>query len=437
MKKTLIATIVIVLSLSSVFSETMTIDIDKAVKLLHQNNNLLKMGAINLKIAKRGNDTSWINIFNFDPSLDISSYTEMDNDHSDPFIPGSSFHIGASISMGIDFSIADKIKQSALYYEEEKNTYNNSLQYMEGDLKAEFYNLILLSEEIEILEKGLNLAAKRYNQTEGKFSRGLVSELEVLRTKIAYEKQRPGLSSKKAGYEKSLMLFKARLGLELDQEIIIEGSLNSDAFSFDKEVLLGKYMSNSLVLKNMNNRLSLWEHEKKITALSNYAPNLSFSYTHDNLLSYDTDTSLWNFEEEGGIGFGSFNINLRLSLDRLIPGLGINTEIKNIQDNINIQEINITNTIVQSKVEILNTVAELENTIERLEINKMNVELTRDVYERTENAYQQGREILLNVEISQKDLLEAEGEVLKEKKNYLIGIINLEYKISTSIDEIN
>ncbi len=437
MKKTLIATIGILIFLSSVFSDVMTIDIDKAVELLHQNNLVLKAEALNIKVAKRNKDSAWMNIINFYPSLDISSDFEMDNDHINPFEPGSSFQIGASIYLGIDFSIADKIKQSSLFYENNKISYNKVSRNQEREIKSKFYNLILLGEEIEIIKKGLYLAEKRYKQTEAKFNKGLVSELEVLRTKIAYDKQRPGLSSKITQYDKSLMSFKALIGLDIDQEINIEGSLDSDVFTFDKEVLFGKYFANSLDLKGMSNWLKIDEQENRITALSNYAPNLSFSYTHENLLSYDSDTSLWNFEEEGGIGFGTFNINMSLSLDSLIPGLRPNIQIKNGKDSINKQKIYIENTMIQSKVEIMNSIAELENTIERLEINKMTVELARDVYERMDSAYQQGREILLNVEASQKDLLEAEGEVLKEKKNYLIGIINLEHKISTTIDEMN
>ncbi|MBI9098605.1 MAG: TolC family protein, partial [Spirochaetaceae bacterium] len=199
-------------------------------------------------------------------------------------------------------------------------------------------------------------------------------------------------------------------------------------------------LSKSLSLKSMQKTLEVMENGKSISALYAYTPMLTFSYQH-NLLTYNPFTTSpleekWSYNNSNGIGMGVFTISLSFSLDNYIPGSKSNVEIKNSKDQITQMKLQIQSAALDSEVEIINTLAKLENSIEQLEANKLNAELARKAYEMTSEAYQLGTKELLDVESAQNDLLSAEVAVLGVQLSYITELLNLEYTLNTSVEEI-
>jgi len=232
------------------------------------------------------------------------------------------------------------------------------------------------------------------------------------------------------------------LGIDRGQEVLINGSLDTDTYIFDADNLINNYLAKSLSLKSMNKNLEVLENAKTMTTQYAYTPTLALGYSLTPMQfnpwaeDYPMETDSWNFQDDDGIGMGVFTIGLQFSLDNYIPGSKKNVEIKNMNDQIRQLSLTIRESSLQAEVEILNTLAKLENSIEQLKANKLNVDLARKAYEMTNEAYQLGTKELLDVESAQNDLLSAEAKVLGEQFTYLSGILNLEYTLNTSIEEL-
>jgi len=445
MKKVSLLIIVSILSLTSVFAETVTIDIDTALELLHKNNINIQAASFDVKIAERNKKTVW-NAFL--PTLGVTAGTAlMDNPlgatgFNGPDEPRFGFDVSVSANLIINYALGAGIKNYRLLYEAGEISYEMAVKGLEMNTKIQFYSLLNLEEQLNIMKKGIDLAEKRYHQVQENYKNGLIPELDVLRTQVGYESQKPGYSNMQTQYDNMLLGFKVMLGIDRDQDVKLEGSLDTETYSFDQDELISRFLGKSLSLKSMNKNLEVLENAKSMTALYAYTPTLALGYSLTPMqlnpwaADYAAPTELWNFNEDGGIGMGMFTIGLSFSLDNYIPGSKKSVEISNMKDQIRQLKLSLRESALQSEVEIINTIAKLENSVEQMEANKLNVELARKAYEMTSEAYQLGTKELLDVESAQNDLLSAEAKVLGEQFTYISGLLNLEYTLNTSIEEI-
>jgi outer membrane protein TolC len=466
MKKIIVLTSALMMIAIPLFSQTEVLTIDKALELLHKNNLDIKAKAFDLDIAERNKRTSWNN---FLPTLGVSAgsalmmnpgYTESMS-LTGPSTPTPSngdqiIYLGEidepagpdDARFGLDFSLSANlmintalgpgIKNYRLQYEAGEISYEMALKGLEMNTKIQFYSLLNMEEQIKIMAKGIDLAEKRYLQVQENFRNGLIPELDVLRTQVAYESQKPGLSSMQTQYDNMLMKFKVMLGIDREQPVELEGSLDTETYRFDGDNLIEKYLGKSLSLKAMNKNLEVLENTKSMQSLYAWSPSLMLGYSLT-VASYNPwadeyveETDPWTTADD----FGTFTLGLSINLDNYIPGSKTNVEINNLKDQINQLKLSIQQSALQSEVEILNTLAGLENSVQQLNANKLNVELARKAYEMTNEAYNLGTKELLDVESAQNDLLSAEAKVLGEQFNYLSGLLNLEYTLNTSIEEI-
>lgn len=446
MKKIIILLLISLLSLTQLLAEVKVINIETAIALLHQNNMDIQAKAFDVKIAERNKNTAWNALL---PSLDVTTSTKvMDNPYYSSFEttgPNDArfdFNLGISANLNINYALGAAIKNYALLYESGEISYEMAVKGMEMNTKIQFYNLLNLEEQLKIMKKGIDLGEKRYIQAQTNFKNGLIPELDVLSTQVTLESKKPAYSHLQTQYSNLLMGFKVMLGIDRNQEVTIEGSLDTQTYTFNSEDLIRNYLAGSLSLKALNKNLEIMYNSQNMNTQYAYTPVLSFSYSLT-LLSYNpwaedytTATESWNFNDDDGIGMGTFYIGLTFSLENFIPGSSKNVELNNLKDQINQLKINLKQTVLESEVEIINTIGELENSIEQIEANKLNVQLARRAYEMTSEAYQLGTKELLDVESAQNDLLSAEATVLGEQFTYLSGLLNLEYTLNTTIEEI-
>ncbi len=462
MKKVLLI-ITLLATIIPVFSETVELDIEKAIELLHKNNMEIKAKSFDVKIAKREKDTAWNALL---PTLGVSAgtalldnpaYTPLLTDsNGDPVLisgnpvedplgpdePRFGFQLDISASLNINYALGAGIKNYRLKYEAGEISYEMAVKGLEMNTKIQFYNLLNLEEQIKIMKKGIDLAEKRYKQVQENYRNGLIPELDVLRTQVAYESQKPGYSNLQTQYENMVMGFKVMLGIDRNQDVVLHGSLDTEIYSLNGEKLINEYLAKSLNIKSLNKKLEMLENSKKMSAQYAYTPILTLGYSLTPMSlnpwasDYYVSTDLWNFQDDDGIGMGTFTIGLSMSLDNFIPGSKKNVELNNLKDQISQLKVSIQQSVLKSEVDIINTIAKLENSAEQLDANMLNVDLARKAYEMTNEAYQLGTKELLDVESAQNDLLSAEAKVLGERVTYLTGLLNLEYTLNTSLREI-
>ncbi|MBN2655900.1 MAG: TolC family protein [Spirochaetales bacterium] len=466
MKKMYLMISGLILLMAPLAAEAEVITLDKAIQLLHTNNLDIKAKAYDLKVAERNRKTVWNNFLptlgvsagsalmmnpGYMESMSLTGPTSSTPSFNDPIVylgqvdepagPDDA-RMGLDVSFNaqlmINTALGAGIRNYVLQYEAGEISYEMAVKGLEMNTKIQFYSLLNMQEQIKIMTKGIDLAEKRYLQVQENYRNGLIPELDVLRTRVAYESQKPALSTMETQYENMIMGFKVMLGINRNQEVELDGSLNIDTYRFDADNLIEKYLGKSLSLKAMNKNLEVLENTKKMQSLYSRTPTLMLGYSlkaasyNPWAEEYASETDSWSFPED----FGTITFGLSINLDNYIPGSKKSVEISNMKDQIAQLKLSIEQSALQAEVNVLNTLSKLENSIEQLDANKLNVELARKAYEMTSEAYNLGTKELLDVESAQNDLLSAEAKVLGEQFNYLSGLLNLEYTLNTSIEEI-
>ena len=280
----------------------------------------------------------------------------------------------------------------------------------------------------------MDLAEKRYFQTQSKFDNGLASQLELFSSRVAYENQKPGYTQAKLDYETSLLDFKQLLGLENTVEIELEGSINVVSYDLDPEELINKWMNEASDLKLKLLEIEQLELNRSITVRGNMTPTLSLSGEWGMSLNDPFNSGSWqNNEWSDNLSFG---FSLSLPLDGYIPRSKRNIAVQESDDAIEKSRIEYDELRLKTMNKIYETVMELESYKEKMDLSELSMELAGETYLMAEESYNNGMSELLDVENAQKEMLSAEQNYVTAQYQYLSVIIDLESTLNISIEDI-
>ncbi|MBW8002913.1 MAG: TolC family protein [Planctomycetes bacterium] len=416
-------------------AEEMVLDIDTAVKLALENNLALQSEKIDLGIKKRAMDRAW-NVFIPDLKAGIS-LTRM-NEEITVMPPGEPYYWTLSASVQANFplsmSIAPGIRNTVLEYQAGAISLEGAEKKLNREVRKSFLRLLLLEENIRLLEQNIKTASRRYEQAKINYENGLVPELTMLSSRVALENLKPALENAKIAFRSAVLQFKQMLGIDRQTNIIITGSIEAERLSFEAETLIKKYPSGRLDVQSLIKSIQILENSKQLALNTGLTPVLSFTYSYNPGLSdpFNTDWGIGgNWSDKGMFGIG-----LTLPLDGFIPYSKTNNSIQDLEDNIEKTRLALAQTLRLAEMEIESIVMGINKSARALEVLDFNVKLAQKAYDLAEEAYKAGAADLLEVESANDELQKAKLEVLNEKYNYQAGLLDLEYALNTTLEEV-
>jgi outer membrane protein TolC len=237
------------------------------------------------------------------------------------------------------------------------------------------------------------------------------------------------------GYRQAVQGFKMTLGMELDREIELEGSIDAEAVDVDADQLIDRYLADRLDIQSMLVSINSLENQLKATKLQVYTPQLILGYSLDPTFGGDPWSDPWfGGDFEWNQRSGMFRATIALSLDGFLPFSQTQVGMRDLKDSIELSRIGLMQTIRGAEMEVDATVEQLKKSRDTLKALELNVDLARRAYEMAEEAYNAGSRELLEVENAEIELKTAQVEVLKEKYNYLSALIDLEYQLNNDMD---
>jgi outer membrane protein TolC len=102
---------------------------------------------------------------------------------------------------------------------------------------------------------------------------------------------------------------------------------------------------------------------------------------------------------------------------------------KDMEANLQIQNIRLAQVIRETELEIFTKLASLEKILSTAEAQKTAVDLAEQSYRLTEEAYRAGLQDFQSVQSASLALDQAKLQLLREHYNYLNDLIDLEYSI--------
>ena len=261
------------------------------------------------------------------------------------------------------------------------------------------------------------------------------SELDVLSAEVALINLQPALDTAKANYDSQLLSLKFLVGASLDDEIMLEGSLDTPFYDIDPDKILASYLMSRPDLLSLEKQISSLKYAISALGLNSKSPTLSLGYEYgisgSNSNARDTIDPWSNFTDNS-----KFSVMLSWKLDGFIPGSSTDVQIKALKDQRESLMLDKTIAMESASMEVRNLINNLATSRKTIEANSSGVKLAQRTYELYAEAYKAGTRKLLDVESAQNNLLKANQELLTARFGYISGLLDLIYAANISMDDL-
>jgi len=280
-------------------------------------------------------------------------------------------------------------------------------------VEKNFYQILLLQEQMAILEAQMETMTQRLKDRESMYQSGLITELDLLQVQVGLERMKPGISSLKAGIEGSLNGLKLTLGLDQETDLILEGSIAGAHWSQESGTLseAPKIQKLELNQRMMKNGLKASKNQK--------LPSLILGWSYNPVLN-DPFTENRYLEGDNWTDQGSFSLMMALPLSSWLPHS--KDQIDRIKQTNDLLALGLQKRLALQGLKVqLNTLERrLLSQEESISAAQKGLDLAQRSYQLTERAYQVGTKTFLELQTAEDDYLSAQFELVNTQYDYLI-----------------
>jgi outer membrane protein TolC len=344
-------------------------------------------------------------------------------------MPQWSMSAALSISLQLNYSMIEGMKNTRLDYEAGLLSYEKAKAQLERDVRKSYYNMLLLQENIKLKKESYAAAERQEETARASYRAGLAPELTLLQAQVAKENQKPELDELENNFKMLMAQFANNLGLPYDTAFeLIPAEASVNFIPLDVKELVSKAAGNRPDIQEIKQNILLLESTRKKTRLSMYTPTLGLSWNIAPTFNEDPWKDAW-FGKDKWTDRGSFSITLSFSLTSLLPWSAGAQGVKDINDGIKNLNIGLGQAVRGTELEVYNQILALQKIQASIEAMQKTADLAQRSYESTERAYRGGQQTLLQVQSAEDQLNQAKLGVLAQNFNYFLGLIDLEYII--------
>lgn len=441
-------------------TESLTVDLERAVELALEYNLSLKGKQLDLVKKRRAMSTVWNS---FVPSLGVTATVSRMNeartvsgvtvDPTSESIPGSGVYdrmvsysteispwnlsLGVNADLMLNLALFDGITATRLSYESGLISYEQARKQLDRDVRKNFYNLLLMQRNRELFLQQIAAAESRYEQARINYRNGLVPELTMLQAQVAWENLKPALEAMDLGFDQALGGFKMTLGLGQATELELQGTIEIEPVELEAQPLIDEYLAGRLDIQSLIYGMESLKVAKRSTINRAFTPNLVLGWSYDPSVNdpFNSDTDLFDGDSWNQQG-GMLRITLAMQLEGLLPGSKTRVALADMDEDLRNMQLGLMQAIEGAEMEINALVKSLKKSQSSLNTLQLNVELAQRAYRMAEEAYRAGSRELLEVQNSEIELNKARYELLKEKYTYVTGLLDLQYALNTSMEEL-
>ncbi len=295
-------------------------------------------------------------------------------------------------------------------------------------VKQAFYGVLLAKEAFNVYKEVYENALENFTQTEQRYNVDKASELEYQRAKSAVQNAIPNVYDSENSVVLGLWQLKAVMGIDLDEEIDVAGSL----MDFSETMFRGIVENEGVGLERNSTlrQLAIQAEELANTVkMQQYAslPSLALSFSYSiNAMTNDFKFSTYNWSPYSAVG-------LSLSIPIFAGGRRSNAvkQTRNQQEQLLLQK---ENTERQLKVAIRQYLNQMETAMKNFNAAESGVETARKAYDIATRSYNLGRSTITDLNDAQLALTQALLAQSQSVYNYVIAKANLEQTLGKDIE---
>ena len=398
-------------------SKEKILTLEECISLAKENNLSIKVHKNTLNDLKRKNETSWNSV-----SPSIKGDAAFQDDFTNKT---ESFSISGSLGLTLSTNLYSTIKGAKLNYENGLLTYNQAVKQIEMSVWKTFYDLIYKTEYFSFQSQNLLTAKKNYEQNLEKFKNGKISELDVMSSRVSYEQKKPVLEEARIDLTNNLELFKNIIGVDFDDEIKLDGSL--DFLLELKDIKLPPKENPSPDVQAAKFAVEIAENNLLAQRFSSYSPVITGTYKYGQTLNIDN--SLWNETS-------SLSVGVSIPLDSYLPWSSSAVSINSKKESLESAKLNLEDAEKSIRVNTENALRKINQIISMLEVSKETVALAKKTYEMTETAYNYGKTDFLTLQNASDNVLNAEVSLKNQAKTLMETLLDTEYLLGLEFGTI-
>jgi outer membrane protein TolC len=390
------------------------LNLDEAVNLALDYNLNLRKTRIDLAASGYSEAKIWSEIF---PTISANVRTSYDTtlftDSGPAGNPGFGYSAGIGINLGLNAGIPYAMRNIRLAHQSNILRYEDACNQLSIQVTKKFFSLLAEKNNLLLLEEVLNLAQRHYERNQISFRNGLIRELTLIQSNVAFENARYNLSAANTIYANSIAEFHAMLGIPQNTTINLSGEVNIIRIDADAETLIKEYLPGRPDIARALQEIERLEYSQRQLAMQTRAPNLN--------LSLDWRSSNFNPFTERLTGSAVLNI----PIDPWIAGTSRNQSVRRAGDSVEKAMLDLTITEESAKTQIRSLASFLRNSWDSIEIARLGYAVAQRSYQLTDEAFRNGTVESLVLEDSRNNMANARQRLLQSEFAYFNMILDL------------
>lgn len=403
----------------------LVLTLDEVIERAFTHTVSLKKSAIDLETARYASKNVWSELL---PGISAGGSARWGTGWANPPAtpPDPTFGVQANLSLSLNAGIPAAMKITGIAYKTQLLDYERSRIQLKTNVTKEFYRLLTLQKNLEILNEKLKNTELQLQNDTVRFNNGTLNELNYQRSRVSVQTARLSFNQARSSFFNATAEFLYNLGYDENIPVEISGAIEIERIDLDAEILITKYLpQHPEIISALATieRLKLTALQRTLTARS---PSISLS-------------AGWSGTPAIGKDFSdSFSAGASISIpvEGWIPGTKSSQNIKSAAADTEKSRLDLQNTENAAKLAIRNAVENLHNSWSSIEIAREQATLAERAYDMARRGFSQGTVPFIDLETTRNSMAEAAQQLLNEEYRYKSFVLDLAAALNVDVEEL-
>ena len=411
-------------------SEKLVLSLEQALEIALSENPTIKIADQQIEIKRYAKQGTYASLY---PQIDATaSYQRvikkqtmsMDfGGQTQTIKVGSDNSFNGGIAMGmpvVNAQLWESLKLSALDVELAVEQARSSRIDMVEQVTKAYYGVLLAKESYALFQRVYNNAVSNNEIVKKMYDVGSVSEYDLITSNVSVQNAIPNMIEGEYAVTLALWNLKALLGVDLEKDIDVTGTLMDYTSALDKGYDISQLnLENNTTIKQLDMQEQMLEHALKITKLAN-VPSLSLNAAY-------LYTALGNdgkfFQKSAWNPYSYAGIQLNIPI---FAGNKRRAATREARLNLNSLQLQRENVERQLRVGIVQYLNNMQSSVKKYHASAATVDQAQTGYDIAVKRYEVGRGTLVNIDNSQVALVQAELSRNQSIYNFLSAKVSLD-----------
>ena len=333
-----------------------------------------------------------------------------------------SFGVSAAMPI-INAQLWESVKITGMDVELAVEKARSSRLNMVSQVKNAYYAALFAKEAFDVYREVYENALNNYYETEKKYNVQKATELDMARAKTNVANAIPNVYNAESSVMLSLWQLKAVMGVDLEMNIDVVGSINDYAEMLEYDT--AQHNEISLESNSTMKQLAIQAEElARSIRLKQYAyiPTLSLAFNFSgNTMFNDVPSSQWNWTPYSTVGL-SLQIPIFSGLKRM-------NDVKQARNQYQQMQYNITDTERNLKIAIRQSLNTMDTNVKSYSAAEEAVDAAQKAYNIASKSYEVGRATLTDLNDAQLALTQAKLSQSQAIYNFVVAKTSLEQNL--------